>query len=92
MEYMLAGIPVVAISKQMAQLTQLPQFDFYEVEEILQSCGGLVARSITEMQEMVGTLLSDHEYAKTISKRQVEKAKELFDVSTISQQWKGILQ
>lgn len=92
MEYMMTGIPVVVINKAMAMAPVAEKLDFYEVEEIIQSCGGMVANSYQDLIDLTYVLLNNYDLAKAISTRQRDKAIELFGKERIAKQWRAFLQ
>jgi len=92
MEYMMTGIPVVAINKQMAMAPVSEPLDFYEVEAILKECNGLVAGTQQEMIDYTNQLLSDRKLSKQIGDDQRKVAIQLFSKERISKEWQKYLQ
>lgn len=91
MEALMAGTPIVAISKTLAHLDSFEPIDFYEVDEILNEIGGIVCNSKEEMILATSRLLNDYSYAKEISIRQKELAIKYFGKQNIKQQWRNLL-
>lgn len=91
MEAMMAGIPVIAISKKLAHLSSFEHIEFYEVDEILAEIGGLVCDNIDEMYEKTKMVLDDYDLAKDISKKQRELAVSMFGKQVIYKQWEDFL-
>jgi glycosyltransferase involved in cell wall biosynthesis len=91
MEAMMTGLPIVAISKQLAHIQKFEHFDFYEVDEILANIDGAVCDSIEQMVDRTEAFINDNEYANSISKKQRELAIQLFGKSTIKNQWDEFL-
>ena len=87
-EALMMGLPVVAISKALAHYPQYEAFNFYEVDEILASIGGIVCDNTKDMVRHTKELLADYSHAKNISDRQREVAIKLFGKETIEQQWR----
>lgn len=90
-EALMMGLPIVAVSKAIAHVPQFQHIDFYEVDEILVSISGVVCDTSEQMIEHTKQLLNDPELAADISKRQREKALELFSKKVISAEWKELL-
>jgi glycosyltransferase involved in cell wall biosynthesis len=83
------GLPIVAINNQMANI--IYNFDFYEVEEILRSLGGIVCGSVEEMISQTQELLDNDAYAKEISEKQRAYAIDVFGKKKIIKQWEEFL-
>lgn len=91
-EAMMTGMPVVAISKRLAHLPQYEQFDFYEVDEIIEDGeNGFVCDTVGEMRERVELLLKDYDLAKKISKKARETAIKVWGKDKIAKQWDELL-
>lgn len=91
-EAMMLGIPVVAFGKEIAQSSGLEKFDFYEVEDIIQSgYNGYICNSIQEARQRVADLVEDKNLAEMVSKAGRERAIELFGKDKIGAQWKALL-
>jgi len=88
-EAMMVGLPIVAISKQLAHI--IYDFNFYEVDEILAQVGGMVCDSIDEMFKKTKMLLDSDELAKDISEKQRTLAIEMFGKKKIIKQWEDFL-
>lgn len=91
MEALMAGTPIVAISKSIAHLDCFEPIDFYEVDEILNEIDGIVCSTKEEMIFATARLLNDYSYAKEISIRQKELAIKYFGRQNIEQQWRNLL-
>lgn len=90
-EAMMTGLPVVAISKELAHYPQYEAIDFYEVDEILAEIGGLVCDTQQQMIGAVQRLLHDPSHAADISRKQRNLAIRMFGKKTISAQWDAFL-
>lgn len=90
-EYLMLGIPIVAISKKLAHIPELEQIDFYEVDELLAMIGGCVADDLEGMRQHIMRLTTDYSFAQDISKKQRELAIQLFGKTSIASQWKEFL-
>jgi len=91
-EAMMVGMPVVAISKTMAHLPQYQQFDFYEVDEIIEDgVDGFICDSVQEMRVKIKMLLEDRQLANKISKNARKKAIETWGKEKIAKQWEELL-
>jgi len=91
-EAMMTGMPVVALGKNMVQKTQFEQFNYYEIEEIIEhGVSGFIGHSIQEMRGYIEQLLNDHQLAKEISANARARAIELFGKEKISKQWDDFL-
>jgi glycosyltransferase involved in cell wall biosynthesis len=88
-EALMMGLPIVAINNQMANI--IYDFDFYEVEEILRSIGGIVCGTIDEMISQTEELLNNESYAKEVSDRQRAYAIDVFGKKKIIKQWEEFL-
>jgi len=88
-EALMMGLPVVAISKQLAHI--IYDFDFYEVDEILAQIGGLVCDSVEQMFEKTQMMLNDIDFAKEISEKQRTLAIDMFGKKKILKQWEEFL-
>jgi glycosyltransferase involved in cell wall biosynthesis len=88
-EALMMGLPIVAINNQMANI--IYNFEFYEVEEILRSIGGIVCGSIEEMNSQTEELLNNKAYAEEISNKQRRYAIEVFGKKKIIKQWESFL-
>lgn len=88
-EALMIGLPIVAINNHMANI--IYGFDFYEVEEILVSIGGIVCGSVDEMILKTEELLSNEAYAKEVSDKQRKYAIEVFGKKKIIKQWEDFL-
>jgi glycosyltransferase involved in cell wall biosynthesis len=88
-EALMMGLPIVAISKSMANI--IYDFDFYEVDEILSSIDGIVCENIEEMILKTEELINNDEYANEISIKQRNLAIELFSKNKIQKQWEDFL-
>lgn len=89
MEALMVGLPIVAINNSMANI--IYDFPFYEVESILSEIDGAVCSSLVEMVNKTQELLSDKNYAKSLSLRQRELAIDLFGKEKIKKQWENFL-
>lgn len=93
MEYMMLGIPVVAISKTIAHNNDYEKFDFYEVDEIIEhGISGFVCNSVQEMRHYIDELINDHGFAQAISINSRKRAIELFGKNMIAEQWRSFLE
>ncbi|WP_445955030.1 glycosyltransferase [Yeosuana sp.] len=88
-EAMMMGLPIVAISKQLANI--IYDFDFYEVDEILAPIGGLVCDNMEDMFTKTEMMLNDMDFAKEMSKKQRGLAIEMFGKKKIIKQWEDFL-
>ena len=88
-EALMMGLPIVAISKQLAHI--IYDFDFYEVDEILAPIGGLVCDSIEDMFTKTEMMLNDMDFAKEMSEKQRSLAIEMFGKKKIIKQWEKFL-
>jgi glycosyltransferase involved in cell wall biosynthesis len=91
MEAWLAGIPIVAVGRQLWNLAT-GSGELYEVPDlIVNGFNGFVSDSIEELQSAVLLMLNDDEAASCISMRGRESAQRVFDAARITQQWKSFL-
>ena len=91
-EALMTGIPVVAASKKIAHIKDLEQFDFYEVDEIIEhKVSGLICDNIEDMRYWLQWLIDNKVEAKKIGERGRARAIELFGKTTIAKQWKEFL-
>lgn len=88
-EALMVGLPIVAISRDMANI--IYDFDFYEVEEILASIDGIVCNEIEAMKYVTSALIDDNTYARDISARQRSLAIDMFGKSKIIKEWESFL-
>ena len=88
-EALMMGLPIVAISKQLAHI--IYDFDFYEVDEILAQIGGLVCDNVDQMFEKTEMMLNDIDFAKEMSEKQRALAIEMFGKKKIIKQWEEFL-
>jgi len=92
MEAMMTGMPVIAISKKLAHLPQYEQFDFYEVDEIIEDgVSGFVCDSVSEIRGRIEELFKDYKLAKTISKNARARAIEVWGKEKIAKEWDEFL-
>ncbi len=90
-EAMMTGLPVVAVSKAIAHYPQYEAIDFYEVDEILSQCEGIVCDTVDDMLYQTQRLLNDPGHALNISRKQRELAVQMFGKKVISKQWEDFL-
>ena len=88
-EALMMGLPIVAIGNNMANI--IYNFDFYECEDLLRSCDGIVCGSVEEMIAKTSQLINDDEYANKISSRQRDFAIGVFGKRNIIKQWEDFL-
>jgi len=88
-EALMMGLPIVAISKQLAHI--IYDFDFYEVDEILAPIGGLVCDTVEQMFQKTQMMLNDMDFAKEMSEKQRALAIEMFGKKKIIKQWEDFL-
>lgn len=88
-EALMMGLPIVAISKALAHYPQYEPFDFYEVDEILSTIGGIVCDNPKDMVDRTKELLEDYEHAKGISEKQRELAIKIFGKDKIKAEWEA---
>lgn len=86
-EALMTGLPIVAISKQMAHIKEFEPIDFYEVDEILAEAHGAVCDSPQQMVKAVHKLLTDKGYADDIARQQRAVAIKYFSRGKIEKQW-----
>lgn len=92
MEVMMTGMPVVAISKKLAHLSQYEQFNFYEVDEIIENgVNGFVCDTVQEMRQRIEELLNDYNLAKRISAEARKTAIKVWGKDKIAKQWDALL-
>lgn len=93
MEAMMAGVPIVAINRRLAQeLPGIPYLDFYEVDEMIQDgVSGFTCDSVDEMIEKTQKLLQDRELSESFSKNVRERAIQYFGKERIKNQWDKFL-
>lgn len=90
-EALMTGLPIVAISKALAHIQKFEGIDFYEVDELLAECSGIVCDTPEQMIEQTDRLLHNPVHANIISARQRELALQHFSKTKISQQWAEFL-
>lgn len=95
-EYMVTGIPVVAIGQHLAQnpqgIAEKDRFEFYEVHEFIRHGeNGFIGNSVQEMRRYVELLLADHSLAKKIGDAGRVTAQDLFGKEKIKSQWDSFL-
>jgi hypothetical protein len=88
-EALMMGLPIVAISKELAHI--IYGFDFYEVDEILAKIGGLVCDNVEQMFQKTQMMLNDIDFAKEMSEKQRALAIEMFGKKKIIKQWEEFL-
>lgn len=88
-EALMMGLPIVAISNSMANI--IYNFDFYECEDILRQCGGIVCGSIDEMIDQTSRLLDDNHLSQQISSQQRAMAVDMFGKNKIMKEWEDFL-
>lgn len=91
MEALMIGIPIVAVSKQIAHLQGYEDFNFYEVDEMLAKISAPVCDTVDQMIVEVDQLINNPEHAAEMSRRQRELAVELFGKRGVGEQWKRLL-
>ena len=91
MEALMTGIPMVAVSKRIAHITDLQQFDFYEVEDILADGGIMTCDSVDKMREMIEGYLKYPELATECSIQARKLAIKYFGKDAIKEQWRQFL-
>ena len=90
-EALTMGLPMVAISKDIANIPKFQSIDFYEVDELMAMISAPVCGSVDEMLDATKELLENTNYAREISQRQRDLARELFSMKKISNQWREFL-
>lgn len=91
-EAFMTGTPIVAIGKRLAHALQFEQFDFYEVEDIIEDGkDGFICNDVQQLRLRVNSLLEDEKLAKMISTNGRAKAIELFGKTEIAKAWKNFL-
>ena len=88
-EALMTGTPIVAINSRLANI--IYNFDFYEVEDLLNQVGGIVCDSVDQMNEATTRLIQDYDYATQISSQQRDFAIEHFGKKKIIKQWEDYL-
>lgn len=88
-EALMVGLPIIAINKKLANI--IYGFDFYEVDDLLSSIGGIVCDGIPSMIEQIDRLRNDYSYALEISNKQRELAVQEFSKEKIIKQWEEFL-
>lgn len=91
-EAMMIGVPIVAISQKMAQIQNVEQFPFYEVEDILAEAGIKTFDTVKEMRDMVKTYIDTPLVTEQLSKDERKLANELFGYDVIGPQWREYLE
>ena len=93
MEYMMLGIPVVAISKKLAHISDFEKIDFYEADEIIENGkSGFICDSVQDMRFRIDQLINNYDLAKEISHNSRERAIEIFGKEKIAKQWQSFLE
>lgn len=91
-EAWMTGIPVVAISKRLAQPPIHQPLKFYEVEDLIDhGVSGFVGDSIEQLREYIVLLMNDHDSALEIGKKGRLAATKLFGHAAIREQWRKFL-
>lgn len=90
-EALMCGLPIVSISKALAHIPKFEHIDFFEVDELLASIGGIVCDNVDQMIEETKRLTKDYEHAKGISIKQRNLAMSLFSKEKISKEWGAFL-
>lgn len=88
-EAFVMGLPIVAINSHMANI--IYNFEFYECEELLRQCDGIVCGSSEEMISRTQELINNDQYAKELSDRQRAFAVDIFGKKKIIKQWEDFL-
>lgn len=88
-EALMMGLPVVAINNKMANI--IYNFEFYECEDLLRQCDGIICGSTEEMIGKTNELINNDQYAKEVSERQRSLATVLFGKKNIIKQWEEFL-
>lgn len=92
-EAWMTGIPMVVMAKEMVMLGNGDDFDYYEVDELIEhGKTGFVAHSVREMAQYTKQLLENDSLALDISGHARQKAIELFGKNGIKEQWKQFLE
>jgi glycosyltransferase involved in cell wall biosynthesis len=91
-EALMMGLPIVAISKALAHIRKFEGIDFYEVDELLAECSGIVCNTVEQMIVETDRLLHNPVHANVISARQRELAMRHFSKAAISKQWADLLE
>lgn len=90
-EALMMGLPMVVISKTLANVPKFQNIDFYEVDEIMSKISAPVCGSVNELLDATKELLDNTDYARDISRRQIDIARELFGKDVIAKQWRTFL-
>lgn len=89
MEAWLAGIPLVAIGRQLWEIDSTRHGEIYEVPDLIENeVNGFVSDDICELQQYIRRLLDDEELAREVSNSGRKSAMCIFDNSVIQQQWR----
>ena len=88
-EGLLLGLPIVAISHKSSK--DKFDFDFWEINDILEQIDGLICEDVYEMIKKTKMLLDSDEFAKDVSERQRALAVDLFGKKKIIKQWDEFL-
>lgn len=92
MEAFITGIPVVTVSKKIANIQHYEQINFYEVDEIITNgVDGFICDDVSQMRNRIGELLADHDLARSISVEARKTAIKYFGKDNIKQQWADFL-
>lgn len=90
-EALMTGLPIVAISKNLAHIEKFEYFNFYEVDEIMAKIDGAVCDTIEDMNRHVELFLNDSSYSFEMSARQRALALDMFSKRKIIKQWEDFL-
>lgn len=91
MEAMMTGLPMVVIGKKKAHINRFEQFDFYEVDEIIEhGTNGFVASEPDDIIKYANQLLENKQLARDFSRKSREKAIQLFGKDAIKKQWEEL--
>ena len=91
-EAMMLGIPVVSIGPNHGNnLRAYPGHRLFEVPELLDGTNGLASDDPFELHEYITNLLTDHDFARSISASGRQTAIRLFGEATIREQWAEFL-
>ena len=90
-EALMTGVPIVAISKNLAHIKKFEDFDFYEVEDLLSQIDVPVCNSVDEMISLTQNFINDKSFSFEVSCRQRKLATDLFGKVTIIKQWESFL-
>ena len=93
MEAMMTGIPVIAISKRIAEISDAYQkLDFYEVSDIITNgSNGFIADSIDQFHQYIDLLINNKILADQISANGRKTAIEYWGKEKIKEQWRVFL-